>query len=188
MSYKPPSSRRMRRPLRKTKVVAPAPPEPKVSVEEIQAILDEEPEVAPEPEVAHGLKLINLDELETVLAEEGVPKLVVTIDELEAVLAEEIELEVEVETSPSVETPPVEAVEEADPEQAREDDGTFAADDPETPEVNEAFVEGEPTKTWSKRDNKAVLLEVAAEGGLTDLTDENNTKAEIVAALEAAGL
>lgn len=35
-----------------------------------------------------------------------------------------------------------------EPERAREDDGTFKADDPETPDVNEAFVQ--PTKAEPK--------------------------------------
>ena len=110
MSYKPPSSRRMRRSRRQTKTVAVPVPVPVVEVPVVEEVVPA-PEPEPEPE-------------------------------------------------PVVEVPePVVEVPEPEPE----------------------------VLVWSSKSTKAVLLEVAAAGGLTELSDEN-TKAEIVAALEAAGL
>lgn len=72
-----------------------------------------------------------------------------------------------------------------EPKRARDDDGHYVPDDPATTEVNEAFEGGKPlSKGWSVKDTKATLLNVALDKGL-DLSMDN-TKAEIVAALEEA--
>jgi hypothetical protein len=87
-------------------------------------------------------------------------------------------------------TPPkkVEAAPPAEPVRARNDEGHYVKDDPSTPEVNEAFEGGKPlAKAWDKKDKKADLLTVAENGGLGGLSMDN-TKAEIIAALEEAGL
>lgn len=73
-----------------------------------------------------------------------------------------------------------------EPVQAREDDGKFAADDPATPDVNEAFEGGKPLKPeYSDRMKKAELLSVADDLGVENVSMEN-TKAEIIAALDEA--
>ena len=42
--------------------------------------------------------------------------------------------------------PSAEKVAEPEPVRAREDDGTYKGDDPDTPDVNEAYVEGDDAK------------------------------------------
>ena len=76
-----------------------------------------------------------------------------------------------------------------EPERARDEDGQFVGDDPATPAVNEAYVGGKaPAKrSWNPKDNKATLLKVAKKAKIKGLS-KDNTKAEIIEALEKAGL
>jgi len=87
-----------------------------------------------------------------------------------------------VRPDPPTETP-------AEPERARNKDGQYVGDDPATPAVNEAYVGGKtpPKPSWSPKDNKKKLLKIAAKGQVKGLSMDN-TKAEITAALEEAGL
>lgn len=73
-----------------------------------------------------------------------------------------------------------------EPERVREDDGRYAPDDPSTPDVNEAFVGGK-APSWSHKDRKADLLVVVEKAGIEGLSMDN-TKAELIAALEEAGV
>jgi len=68
---------------------------------------------------------------------------------------------------------------------ARTKKGTFKADDPATPEINEAYEEESPKPMWNNRMTKAKLLEVAVKMGIEDLTMDH-LKKEILAALEKA--
>lgn len=78
-------------------------------------------------------------------------------------------------------------LDEAQPElvRAHNEDGTFKADDPATLTTNEAFMTSPlelPKRKWNKGMRKAVLLEILGpEAGL----DDDNTKRQIVAALQA---
>jgi hypothetical protein len=82
--------------------------------------------------------------------------------------------------------PPAPAPKPPEPVQAREETGRFAADNPETPEVNEAFEGGKPLKPkFDSKMKKVDLLGVAKELGIGGLSMDN-TKAEILAALEEA--
>lgn len=83
-----------------------------------------------------------------------------------------------------------------EPERAREPDGTFKADDPSTPDVDEAWVDGEGLETemeteekpepsvWNSKMRKAKLLNVAEFYGLSLTMDE--TKKEIIKELKKA--
>jgi hypothetical protein len=75
---------------------------------------------------------------------------------------------------------------EPEPVRARDKVGQFVADDPATPEVNEAFVGGKPLKSdWDDTMTKAELLDVATEKGIEGLT-MGNTKKQILDALDEA--
>jgi len=72
----------------------------------------------------------------------------------------------------------------ADPERARDDDGHFVADDPDTWDTNEAWEGGEaPAPTFSSSMKKSELLSIALDSGLE--LSSKNTKAQILAALMA---
>lgn len=66
---------------------------------------------------------------------------------------------------------------------AHEEDGTFTADDPSTPDVDEAFVDGGPV-SYDKKTKKE-LLKIAGEMGLGDLSMAD-TKKSILATITAA--
>lgn len=72
--------------------------------------------------------------------------------------------------------------------QARDEEGQFLPDDPATPDVNEAFVDGVPIKpAWSPTMNKKQLLSIASGKGVEGLSMAD-TKKTILAALDEASL
>jgi len=75
---------------------------------------------------------------------------------------------------------------EKKPVRARDEDGQFKADDPATPDVNEAYEGGKPVApSFSDKMTKSQLLGVAKKMGVKGLSMDDR-KGEILAALEEA--
>jgi hypothetical protein len=84
------------------------------------------------------------------------------------------------------ETPTPKSEPAPEPKRARDEDGQYKADDPGTPEVNEAYVGGEPKALpFDRKMTKSQLLQIAKKMGIEGLSMEMR-KSDILDALKKA--